>query len=122
VLFPQLSGCATQGDTFEEAMNMAEEALALHLECMEETGEVIPEPVYEGLDTSEYETPLGFQFVAVSVWLPPYRDRVAAKSVKMTVTLPAWLKAAGEASGVNFSSLLQTALRETLGLRVRVRS
>lgn len=62
--------------------------------------------------------PLGYQFVTVSVWLPPYRDKAAMKSVKMTVTLPAWLKAAGEAAGVNFSSLLQAALRETLGLRL----
>ncbi len=122
VLFPQIPGCATQGETFAEALEMAEEALTGHLLAMEEVGEAIPEPAYTGLDTSDYLMPLGYQFVTVSVWLPPYRDKAAMKSTKMTVTLPAWLKAAGEAAEVNFSLLLQTALREALGIRVRERT
>ena len=122
VMFPQLQGCMTQGETFEEALEMAEDVLGLYLESMEETGEEIPEPVYTGLDASRYDTPLGYQFVTVSVWMPPYRDKVAMKSAKMTVTLPAWLKAAGEAAEVNFSFLLQTALREALGIRVKEQS
>ena len=43
VRFPQLDGCYTQGDTFEEAQRMASEAMSLHLYGMEQDGEEIPE-------------------------------------------------------------------------------
>lgn len=42
VRFPQLDGCFTQGDTFEEALKMARDAMSLHLSGMEEDGEAIP--------------------------------------------------------------------------------
>jgi predicted RNase H-like HicB family nuclease len=44
VNFPDLPGCITEGDTMEEALHMAKEALELHLYGMEEDGDKIPEP------------------------------------------------------------------------------
>ena len=44
VFFPDLPGCITAGTTFEEAREMAREALALHLEGMAADGEYIPPP------------------------------------------------------------------------------
>ena len=44
VTFPDLPGCTSGGDTFEEAREMAREALALHLEGMAADGEYIPPP------------------------------------------------------------------------------
>ena len=44
VWFTDLPGCITAGSTFEEACEMAREALMLHLEGMAEYGEVIPAP------------------------------------------------------------------------------
>ena len=44
VLFPDLPGCNSQGDNLEEAFSMAVEALAGHLECMADDGDVIPSP------------------------------------------------------------------------------
>ena len=44
VLFPDLPGCNSQGDSLEEAVSMAAEALAGHLECMADDGDAIPEP------------------------------------------------------------------------------
>ena len=116
VMFPQLPGCMTQGETFAEALEMAEEVLALYLESAEETGEEIPEPVYTGLDASGYLTPLGYQFVTVSVWLPPYRDSKATKAVKKTLTIPAWLNAFAESEGINFSAVLQAGLKAALNI------
>ncbi|HZZ36442.1 MAG TPA: type II toxin-antitoxin system HicB family antitoxin, partial [Caulobacteraceae bacterium] len=43
VSFPDLPGCISAGATLDEASEMAEEALALHLEGMSEAGEAIPE-------------------------------------------------------------------------------
>lgn len=44
VLFPDLPGCNSQGDTLEEAVSMAAEALASYLECLADDGDAIPEP------------------------------------------------------------------------------
>ena len=44
VSFPDLPGCITAGRTFEEAREMAAEALALHLEGLAEDGDAIPVP------------------------------------------------------------------------------
>lgn len=43
VTVPALPGCISQGDTLEEAITNAREAIALHLECMIADGEEIPE-------------------------------------------------------------------------------
>ena len=44
VSFPDLPGCITAGRTLEEAREMAAEALALHLEGLEEDGAAILPP------------------------------------------------------------------------------
>ena len=51
VRFPDLPGCITEGDTLEEALRNAGEALGLHLYGMEEDGDEIPSPsAPEGID------------------------------------------------------------------------
>ena len=44
VVFPDLPGCVTTGETISEASAMAIEALAGHIETMVEAGETPPEP------------------------------------------------------------------------------
>ena len=44
VSFPDLPGCVTTGHTFEEAKELAAEALALHLEGLARSGNEISEP------------------------------------------------------------------------------
>ncbi|HEY4345619.1 MAG TPA: type II toxin-antitoxin system HicB family antitoxin [Parvibaculum sp.] len=44
VSFPDLPGCVSAGSTLDEARAGAAEALALHIQGMEEDGEAIPEP------------------------------------------------------------------------------
>ena len=43
VSFPDLPGCITAGKTLDEAREMAEEALALHLDGLVEDGQPVPE-------------------------------------------------------------------------------
>ena len=40
--FPALAGCHTWGDTYEEAVKNAEEALVGYLEALQKNGEKIP--------------------------------------------------------------------------------
>ena len=44
VEFPDLPGCVTAGATSDEAVALAEEALAAHLALMAEDGDAIPTP------------------------------------------------------------------------------
>ena len=47
---PELPGCITQGDTIEEAIEMAKEAIELYVEELQSRGEKIP----DNTDTLEY--------------------------------------------------------------------
>jgi antitoxin HicB len=42
VLVPSLPGCVTYGDTIDEALKMAREAIELYIESLKEHGEFIP--------------------------------------------------------------------------------
>lgn len=44
VEFPDVPGCVTAGRTLDEAIAMAQEALAGHLAALEEAGDVVPVP------------------------------------------------------------------------------
>ena len=42
---PQLAGCAAHGDSQEEALRNAQDAIALWIETAKEFGDPIPEPI-----------------------------------------------------------------------------
>ncbi|MGC9315584.1 MAG: type II toxin-antitoxin system HicB family antitoxin [bacterium] len=50
VIVPILPGCVTYGDTIEEAISMAEEAIEIYIESLIENGEEVPSE----RDTFEY--------------------------------------------------------------------
>ena len=43
-----------------------------------------------------------------------YQKRTSSKSIKKTLTIPEWLNEAAEKENINFSQLLQKALKEQL--------
>jgi antitoxin HicB len=66
VSVPALQGCLTQGDTVEEALEMAAEAITLFLEVLVEDGDTIPGDV-EAF-TVETEDAVGMS--VHRVWVP----------------------------------------------------
>lgn len=112
VEFPDLPGCLTCGDNDEEALAMAKEAMGLHLWGMEKDGDLIPEPT--SVFSVQHEA--NQVVLLIEVWMPPLRDSIENRSVKTTVTLPQWLKETAEEHKVNFSQLLQSAIKQHLGL------
>ena len=101
--FPDIEGCNAQGDTLEEILSDAAEALQLHLLSMMIDGEKLPEPSYiksVRVDDNSFVT-----LVSANV-NPKKKDR----SVKKTLTLPQWLNERAEKQGINFSQTLQEAL------------
>jgi predicted RNase H-like HicB family nuclease len=112
VEFPDLPGCLTFGNNTSEALIMAKDALGGHLLTMEDINESIPLPT----PFDEIKTKEGQAVFLVDVYLSILRDEEKNKSVKKTVTLPNWLNIAALNANVNFSSILQEALKSRLGL------
>ena len=108
--FPDLPGCITEGDTLEEASKMARDALELYLYELEQSSGPIPSPAGRyHIEKDEY-------IVMVTAHMKVIRSEMRNKAVKKTLTIPCWLNEEAEAAGINFSLLLQDALREKLGV------
>ncbi|WP_373210329.1 type II toxin-antitoxin system HicB family antitoxin [Allofournierella massiliensis] len=112
VSFPDL-GCATSGTNEDDALLSARELLGCVLNGLEEDGENIPAPTPLPLVKLEENE----RVVLVDVYMPSIRMAQVNRSVSRTVTLPAWLNAAALERQVNFSQVLQDALKEQLHLR-----
>lgn len=63
VTVPALPGCVTQGDTFEEALRMAREAIQGHLETLMELNQPVP---HEPDPSSLIETRVQIEFPVAS--------------------------------------------------------
>ncbi len=112
ITFPDLPGCITCGDSLEDAYLMARDALELHLYGMEEDNDDIPSP-----SKPERITVNSDSFITlVEAYMPLIRDEMANKAIKKTLTIPKWLNDLGENKKVNFSQVLQNALKEKLGV------
>ena len=112
VYFPDLPGCISYGDSYEDAQRAAAEALGLHLYGMEKDGEAIPAPS-KNPKIDEATAP-GYLVSLVTVFPEVVRNEMNTRRVKTNVTLPTWLKDAAEQQGVNYSRLLESALMEYL--------
>lgn len=106
ISFPDLPGCFPCADTTEEAIKNAQEAMGLHLWGMEKDGEDIPTAT--ALDSIVLEP--GEVPMLVEAFMPPVRERIENRFVKKTLSLPAWLAAKADESGVNCSKIFQNAL------------
>ncbi|ACD23149.1 HicB family protein [Clostridium botulinum] len=110
--FPDLPGCLSCADTTDEAIKMAKEALALHLYGMEEDNESIPKDTpINNLTLLENQIPM-----LIEVYMPLYRTAIENQSIKKTLTIPQWLNKLAEKNEINFSQILQAALKEQLGI------
>lgn len=111
VTFPDL-GVATSGENEDDALLSARELLGCVLYGLEEDGEPIPAPT----PLSQVPVEDNERAVLVDVYMPSIRMAQVNKSVSRTVTLPAWLNAKALELNVNFSQVLQDALKEKLHL------
>ena len=112
VTFPDLPGCITEGDTMEEAFAMAKEALELHVYGMEEDHDPIPESAWLKPET----VPPQALVAVVEAWMPVIRSKMTNQSVKKNLTVPKWLADAADQADINYSQVLQEALKSRLGV------
>lgn len=109
VVYPDLD-VATSGTDDHDALLSARELLGIVMFGLEEDGEPIPEPT----PLSKVRLEANERAVLVDVFMPSVRLAQVNKSVNRTVTLPAWLNAAALERNINFSQVLQDALKAQL--------
>lgn len=104
---PDLLGCVTQGDTLEEAMEMAQDAALGWLLTAIEEEEEIPKP--STMEEIQIEKK-GFTTLLL-LNIDEYTEKYGSKkSIKKTLTIPQWLNKRAEKLGINFSQALQEIL------------
>jgi len=91
-------------------MEMAEDAAAMLLAHLEDNNLPIPQPS----ETLPHKKP---QFInLVKTDTDEWRQANDNRAVRKNLTIPAWLNTKAEKAHVNFSGILQTALKEYLNI------
>ena len=82
VSFPDFPGCITAGKNIDEAKDMAQEALTLHIQGMLEDGEQLPVPsrLEEIMNDPDYTNAIAYLVVSAPDTKP--------RTVRVNVTLP----------------------------------
>ena len=115
VVFPDLPGCVTEGKSLADAMEMAEDAVSGWLLGEVEENKQLPKASFiHDITADEYNN--GFVSL-IAIDLNEYAQKHGSKAVKKTLTIPAWLNTIAEQKNVEFSAILQEALKEHLGLQ-----
>lgn len=100
----------TSGSSLADAIDMARDALGVIGIDLEDDGKPFPPPSVQVPHEEEELVSL------VDVDLTAYRRAIEKKTVRRNVSLPSCLNSAAEAAGLNVSAVLQSALKQQLGL------
>ncbi|UPQ85106.1 type II toxin-antitoxin system HicB family antitoxin [Ignavigranum ruoffiae] len=109
VMFPDIPAAMTQGETIEEAYEMASEVLGAVLEDYKE----FPKP--SSMDQIKLQYP-NKDVALIGIDLNAYRRKYHSKTVRKNVTVPEWLSDLAIKENINFSQTLTEALKEKLGV------
>ena len=114
ISFPDLPGCFTCAKEIEEALKMAKDALEGHLLILEEDNDTIePASPYKELN-KKLEDNQVLQLITADTDFVRMREK--NKSVNKMVTLPKWLIDLGKEKKINFSQVLQEAVKRELNI------
>jgi len=109
--FLDFEGCFTDGETLEEVVINAKDVLSGTLFTMAKHNIPFPSSENKKIDLKDGEF-----LIYIDVWISPILEKAKNQSIKKTLTIPKWLNDEAEKHSLNFSSILQTALKETLGI------
>lgn len=101
--FPDLQGCYTQGNSLDEAIYNAHEALAIYYQ--EKSGKLSPASNFSSI-CDKYENST-IQLIVIDTNKCIVKS---LRSVKKTLTIPEWLNSLSEKYKINFSYILKNAL------------
>lgn len=104
---------ATQGNSIENSIDMARDAICLMAVDMQEDGKPFPNPSDISKIKSDEQ---GAIVTLVDCDVTAYKRMLDKRAVRKNVTIPSWLNEAAEAQHINFSAALQSALMEQLNI------
>lgn len=115
IVFPDVENCFTEGDTLTEAMDNAKDVLCMMLYDLERRGKEVPKAsnvvdVQNDISAGEFVT-------LISCDTLEYRKFHDSRAVKKTLSIPSWLNEMAEQADINFSALLQSAIKQQLNIQ-----
>lgn len=113
ITFPDFPGAISEAATLNEAIYNAREVLEIYTIMFEDEGKEFPAPSSFKALAGELSSDEDI-LQAISVDTELVRERERSRVVNKTVTLPSWLVEVGKENKINFSQLLQKAIREEL--------
>jgi predicted RNase H-like HicB family nuclease len=110
---PDLPGLHTFGESWADALYMAQDAIEMWLWDAENNNETIP-VASDLADLATENVPTGRLLNMVPADTDEYRKQTDTHSVKKTLSIPAWLNYQAEKANAPFSQILQQGLKEYL--------
>lgn len=107
---PDIHGCVTTGRSKSDASNQIADALAACLCALEDLGALIPPA------STPYGIPHGPEDICVLIRVDTvaFREMTAPRTVRKAVSIPAWMADRADKLGIDYSKVLQDALRRQL--------
>ncbi len=113
VIVPDLPGCFSAGDTLDEAISNASEAILLHIEGLLEAGQSVPEasPIEQHRNNPDYANML---WAIASVDMAKIDERSKRINITMPERIVAMVDTAAKQAGESRSGFLARAAMERL--------
>lgn len=99
----------TEGKDVADAIAMARDAIGINVLQLEDEGKAAPEPYSRSYQMQDDDI-----LTLVDIDMTEYRNKYENRTVKKNCTIPYRLNADAEKAGINFSQLLQEALKQKL--------
>ena len=106
----------TQGKDLADAIEMARDAIGIVGIDMEDEKIELPKPTPITVIKAENEDDI---VTLVDVDFTEYRRKNDIRTVRKNCTIPSWLNVEAEKAGINFSAILQDALKSELQISGR---
>ncbi len=112
IRFKDFENIITYGESLDEAYNMAEDALKLEIFDLYSDRLEIPNLT----DITDITVESDETLILIKVNMKNILKEYDNKAVKKTLTIPSWLNKLGEEKKVNFSQVLQDALKKIVDI------
>lgn len=108
ISFPDLPEAFSCAENENEAIENAQDVLAITIRDYEEGGRDIPRASIN-IHTNKKQ-----KIFYINIWMPYHRSKIREEYVKKTLTIPTWLNLLALQNNINFSAVLVQGLKKEL--------
>lgn len=101
-------------ETLDEAVKIAKELITLEIMDLEDEKKIIP--LASKLDLIKEKLEDNQEIILINLWLPYEKSLVKVEYKKKTLSIPVWLDMLASQKNLNFSQILQKALKKELDI------